>query len=307
MANEFTYRADHIGPLITPAVLADARKRFASKEIGQDQLREAEDAAVKAAITLQRRVGMSVMTDGTFHRAAPSAVTLDGATLAKTEGAPLRSLTRRNIKVAVPAARPAAGETLDRALARADTVRKEIEALIAAGVDYIQLDAPGYAALFDGGNGAAAVDDLLKLDTRALSGINRAGNACIAVHFVRPNGTSVRQAADADGVVERLLQVLPADRFILPMDETNDFEVLRRVPKGTRTVLGLVSATKPALEDVDDLLARIERASKVVDGDDLALSPASGFGEGSALSEADQQRKLDLVADVATRWWGFAM
>jgi 5-methyltetrahydropteroyltriglutamate--homocysteine methyltransferase len=311
MANEFTYRADHIGPLITPAGLLDARKRFAAKEIGADQLREVEETAIKAAIVLQRRAGMSVMSDGGFHRADRSAIKLDGDSLAKIEGAPLRSLTQRNIKVTVPAARPAAGEALDSALARADLVKEEIEALIAAGVDYIQLDAPGYATLFAGGNGATpshTLDELLQLDARALSGIDRSGNACIAVHFVGSGNAFAKPGANAEGTVERMLQTLPADRFILPMEgATENFEVLRRVPKGRRVVLGLVSAAKPALEDVDDLMARIERAAKAYDGDYLALSPASGFGENSALSEADQQRKLDLVADVATRWWGFAM
>jgi methionine synthase II (cobalamin-independent) len=77
-------------------------------------------------------------------------------------------------------------------------------------------------------------------------------------------------------------------------------------------VLGLVSATTSTLEDVDVLMARIDAAAKVVDGDCLGLSPSAGFATSASnaaqqMTEADQRRKLELVADVATRWWGFAM
>ena len=50
--------------------------------------------------------------------------------------------------------------------------------------------------------------------------------------------------------------------------------------------------------------ADVDRAAKLIDGNDLALSTATGF---SGISEVDQRRKLELIADVATRWWGFAM
>ena len=40
MANEFTYRADHIGGLIPPAALSDARQRYGRGEIDLDRLRE---------------------------------------------------------------------------------------------------------------------------------------------------------------------------------------------------------------------------------------------------------------------------
>jgi 5-methyltetrahydropteroyltriglutamate--homocysteine methyltransferase len=81
---------------------------------------------------------------------------------------------------------------------------------------------------------------------------------------------------------------------------------LRLVPKGKLVVLGLVSATDPTLEDVDKLLTQIDAAAKVIDGDNLAISPATEFATGT-ISEADQRRKLALVVDVATRWWGFEM
>jgi len=315
MANEYTYRADHIGSLITPAALSDARKRYAHGEIGLEQLRKAEDVAVKFAIDMQRSLGMSVTTDGGLGRASRGAVKLDGSTLATTEAAPLRSLSRRPIKVTVPAARRAVDKALDHALARAAIVKTEIEALIAAGVDYVQLDAPDYAMLFDDGAGALQAsggepkrtfDELLQLDTTALSGIDRPSNVRIAIHFPRPSNARLRPSVS--GGAERLFQALPVDRFILPMDgESKDIDLLRLVPNGKVAVLGLVSATTSALESVDELLALIDHAAKVIDGSNLALSPATGFVASDGMSEVDQRRKLELVAEVATRWWGFEM
>jgi 5-methyltetrahydropteroyltriglutamate--homocysteine methyltransferase len=149
---------------------------------------------------------------------------------------------------------------------------------------------------------------LLQLDEAALAGIDRPSNVRIAVHFVRPHNAVVRQSVSGQGDAERLLRALPVDRFILPMDGVSqEFDLLRLVPKGKLVVLGLVSATKSALENIDDLMAWIDQAAKRVAGDDLALSPAAGFVAGNEVSESDQRRKLELVAEVATRWWGFAM
>ena len=76
MANEFTYRADHIGGLIPPAALSDARQRYGRGEIDLDRLREAETVAVKSAADMQRSVGLSVTTDGGFRRADHAALKL---------------------------------------------------------------------------------------------------------------------------------------------------------------------------------------------------------------------------------------
>ena len=325
MANEFTYRADHAGSLIPPPALIETRAMYARGEIGATGLQEAENAAVKSAVEMQRSAGIAVATDGGFRRAEAAAVPLDGNRLATSEAAFLRTLTRRPIKVAVPAApRPQASEPLTRALRRPDVVRREIEALIAAGVDYIQLDASGYAALFDSQQRAALqaqgidpdrrLDELLKLDTSALSGIKRPSNVRIAV-YLDPGAEDAfwRSISGYEALAERLFTQLPVDRFLLPFDGTSavDFEPLRLVPKGKLVVLGLVSATTSALEDADKLMAQLDLAAKLIDGDNLALSPASGFaaaGKSSGqMSEPDQRRKLELVADVATRWWGFEM
>ena len=47
-------------------------------------------------------------------------------------------------------------------------------------------------------------------------------------------------------------------------ERSGDFAPLRHVPAGTTVVLGLVSSKTPVLESRDDLLRRIDEASKVV-------------------------------------------
>src|SRR5262245_2006938 len=168
MANEYTYRADHVGSLLPPAALVEARARLARGELGLSGLQEAENTAVKSVVEMQRSVGIAVATDGGLRR-ADSAAPHDGHGLATREAAFMRAQSRRPIKVAVPAApRPEPGELFARALGRGDVVRKEIEALIAAGVDYIQLDALGYVALFDSQQRAAlqarGIDPDLRFD-----------------------------------------------------------------------------------------------------------------------------------------------
>jgi 5-methyltetrahydropteroyltriglutamate--homocysteine methyltransferase len=71
-------------------------------------------------------------------------------------------------------------------------------------------------------------------------------------------------------------------------------------------VLGLVSSKLPQLEPQDQLIRRIEEASRYVPLENLAVSPQCGFAstlEGNLVSEQDQWRKLKLVVDTARQVW----
>jgi 5-methyltetrahydropteroyltriglutamate--homocysteine methyltransferase len=62
------FRADHVGSLLRPPALHDARARFAAGELSADGLRAAEDAAIADAVRMQRDVGLRSVTDGEFRR-----------------------------------------------------------------------------------------------------------------------------------------------------------------------------------------------------------------------------------------------
>ncbi|MBV9325711.1 MAG: cobalamin-independent methionine synthase II family protein [Chloroflexi bacterium] len=62
------YRADHVGSLLRPAALLEAREQFARGTLSESALREREDAAILAALERQKQVGLEVFTDGEFRR-----------------------------------------------------------------------------------------------------------------------------------------------------------------------------------------------------------------------------------------------
>jgi len=62
------FRADHVGSLLRPAPVKDARARFAAGEIDADALRGVEDAAVIELIACQEAAGLEGITDGEARR-----------------------------------------------------------------------------------------------------------------------------------------------------------------------------------------------------------------------------------------------
>src|SRR5215831_7932730 len=63
------FRADHVGSLLRPATLKDARAKRERGEIGADELRTIEDREIAAVIKKQAQVGLRSVTDGEFRRA----------------------------------------------------------------------------------------------------------------------------------------------------------------------------------------------------------------------------------------------
>jgi 5-methyltetrahydropteroyltriglutamate--homocysteine methyltransferase len=80
------------------------------------------------------------------------------------------------------------------------------------------------------------------------------------------------------------------------------------VPPGKFVVLGLVASKVPQLEDADLLKRRIEEASRVIDLDQLALSPQCGFStsasENVGVDEPMERAKLVRIVEVARDVWG---
>ena len=63
------FRADHVGSLLRPAALKEARARRESGEIAPDEFRGIEDRAIEDAIAKQAAAGLGSATDGEFRRA----------------------------------------------------------------------------------------------------------------------------------------------------------------------------------------------------------------------------------------------
>ena len=197
--------------------------------------------------------------------------------------------------------------------------RSEVQALVADGVKYVQIDAPRYSYYMDpkwrdyirtemGQDPDAALDEAVRADNACLEGAARPG-VTLAIHLCRGNNRSHWYAEGGyDPIAEKLFGALEVDRFLLEYDDerSGSFEPLRFVPRGKAVVLGLVSSKRAQLELLADLRRRVEQASRYVPLEDLALSPQCGFAsmmEGNLLSEEDQWAKLGLVARAARDIW----
>jgi 5-methyltetrahydropteroyltriglutamate--homocysteine methyltransferase len=64
------YRADHVGSLLRPPELLQAREAHAAGRLGDDELRGIEDEAIAGAVRMQEEVGLRSATDGEFRRAS---------------------------------------------------------------------------------------------------------------------------------------------------------------------------------------------------------------------------------------------
>ena len=62
------FRADHIGSLLRPAALKEARAKHAKGELDAAGLKAVEDREIERAIRKQEEVGLKVATDGEFRR-----------------------------------------------------------------------------------------------------------------------------------------------------------------------------------------------------------------------------------------------
>src|ERR1700681_782295 len=62
------FRADHVGSLLRPAALKQAREKRAKAEINAEQLKAIEDREIERVIKKQEEAGLQSITDGEFRR-----------------------------------------------------------------------------------------------------------------------------------------------------------------------------------------------------------------------------------------------
>ncbi len=199
-------------------------------------------------------------------------------------------------------------------------MKAELQAVVAEGVRYLQIDAPRYSYFVDPKwrewirtemrvSPEALLEESIRADNACLDAARHPG-VTLAIHLCRGNNRSHWYAEGGyDQIAEKLFGTMKVDRFLLEYDDqrSGTFEPLRFVPKGTSVVLGLVSSKHPQLESADQLARRIDEAARIVPLPDLALSPQCGFAstmEGNLLSEEQQWAKLQLVVETARRVWG---
>src|SRR5438105_6314479 len=130
------YHAEHVGSLLRPPELLEAREAHARGAVTAEQLRELEDRAVLDAIDLQRRAGMQVFTDGEMRRGTWMAWLLEslGGVIAQPGG--LREWHRDR------GGDPAAEDTRFAMVAANDRLSRKLN-LTALEAEFLARHAPG--------------------------------------------------------------------------------------------------------------------------------------------------------------------
>ncbi len=199
----------------------------------------------------------------------------------------------------------------------AQVYREELLELAERGGTYVQLDSVSFPLLcdekhreafrargHDPGEFVSRYVDLFNDAVRA-----RPAGLTLGVHFCRGNNQGKWLGEGGyEAVAEEVFSRLDADALFLEYDSprAGGFAPLAQVPGEKRVVLGLVSTKTPVLETADELMRRVEEASRFVAPERLALSPQCGFASteaGNPLTPDDQWRKLELVVQTAARIW----
>jgi 5-methyltetrahydropteroyltriglutamate--homocysteine methyltransferase len=204
--------------------------------------------------------------------------------------------------------------------------KQEITELYAVGCRYLQLDEVPLALLCDDKIRAVAKgegEDSDKLAARYIDVLNRAvadrpADMTIGMHLCRGNMESLWMG---DGgyapIAEALFNRADVDAFLLEYDSARagDFAPLRHLPAGKRAYLGIISTKNPALESVDELMHRLDEASRFAPMDRLGICPQCGFASAamskfavkpSKLTPDLQTLKIQRLIEVGQRAWGHA-
>ncbi|KJR87275.1 uncharacterized protein SPSK_01790 [Sporothrix schenckii 1099-18] len=208
----------------------------------------------------------------------------------------------------------------------------ELRQLYDAGLRNVQFDDPGLAyfcsAAFREGwaadpDNVGSVDDLLdayiQLYNDALAGLP--ADLHTGVHLCRGNFIGGRHFAEGayDIIAQKLFQTLNVHTFYLEYDtaRAGGFEPLAFLPPHKNVVVGAISTKLRALEDKEEVKARIHQAAAFVAKgrgqteqealQSIAISPQCGFStheSGYPLRPEDQRAKLALVRTIADEIWG---
>ncbi|HJU29759.1 MAG TPA: cobalamin-independent methionine synthase II family protein [Candidatus Binataceae bacterium] len=199
----------------------------------------------------------------------------------------------------------------------AEAIRSEIAELARMGCEYIQIDAPELAILIDPTaqnvvferNGIDPAR-ILGEGVEILDSLADVPGVTFGLHMCRGNNDGRWLSRGGYGSIssEVFRRARHYDEFLLEYDDprSGGFEPLAEIPRDKVVVLGLVSTKRAVMETADDLIARVEQASRHFPRERIALSPQCGFAsgiKGNPIDAAVQERKLRLVAETAHRIW----
>ena len=196
-------------------------------------------------------------------------------------------------------------------------VRAEAAALAQLGCTYIQIDSPDFGTIVDPENRELRENLGMPTERTLTEGVDIMNTVAdvpgvtFGLHLCKGNYQSQWIASGGyDLTAEALFgRLTNFDLFLLEYEDerSGSFEPLAKVPDDKAVVLGLVSSKTTTLETPEELTARINEAAKYTGLERLGLSTQCGFSPviiGANLTNEDvQERKLELVAEVAHQIW----
>jgi 5-methyltetrahydropteroyltriglutamate--homocysteine methyltransferase len=363
------YRTDHVGSMVRPERLLDARDAFFAGKLSREELTRVEDDCVLEALDLQRSVGIDVLTDGEMRRDAYTTDQYDAIEgfaadwpvveqtrpdgskvmvemhtkrvvgklrqkrrLAQHEAAFMQQHAGGVYKITMPTPVrspaqvqqdvPAPYTSWDEVQQDiVDIFRDEMVALAREGMPFLQMDkvpttylnAEMRAGLQQQGiDPEAALAKEIAYENACFDAVRAEfPDVVLAMHLCRGNRTGWTGGSGAyDLAAEQLFTGLHVDRFLLEYDteRAGGFEPLRFIPRDRIVMLGLVSTKTNRLESKDDLLRRIDEASKFIPVEQLAIGPQCGFQsaanrDGANMTIDEERRKMELIVEVAREVW----
>ena len=308
-------------------------------------------AAIRYIVALQEHAGLDVVTDGEWRRKSYIGVIAElahGFTLETNpeDGRPwtvvtdklvsttpgfiagelrfLKSVATRQTKITLPA--PALlGERLWDAKRSSKAyptreafvrdcvpiLRRELELIVEAGADIVQIDDP-HLCLFVDPEVRAEYDDPDRAADFAVDMINELiegfRGVKFAVHLCRRAGARVRgEHAHAGGYQPILSQLNKLKAQHLTMEftapEAGDMAVFRSLRSDIEIGLGCINVTPGHVESCDSVVHRVEHALQHLAPEQITLNPDCGFapGSGARVDMDEVYRKLQIEAEAAAR------
>lgn len=197
------------------------------------------------------------------------------------------------------------------------TYRDALQAFYDKGLRYLQLDdvyIAGLAADIVPWNDEAKdrekqIDLAVRVLNESLS--EKPDDLTVTIHLCRGNYRSTYAFSGGyDRIAPKLFGNVNVDGFFLEYDDerSGGFRPLQYIPRGgARVVIGAVTSKSGELEDQNQIVDQINRATEYVPIGQLCLSPQCGFASthhGNKLTEEEQFAKLKFIADTAEKIWG---
>ena len=193
-------------------------------------------------------------------------------------------------------------------VACAEILRNEVEKLVSAGVDHIQIDEPWLLLLVDKRHrermGIPDIEREIETCVRMINDVvESAGATPTSVHMCHAHFARKRYA---DGGYEPIIEALAdinVDRFAMEFaaPESHGVEVLSRFPENKILGLGVIDQIDQNVESPQLIVERVEEALKYVPANRLTLNPDCGFSP-SAQNPMDIDEaylKLRAMSDAA--------